>query len=71
MRENASIKFFNNNATLFKENQDLISSWSNYGDAIISLLQRYQISGALAFDIGTGLGAFLPKCAHFLRALSL
>ena len=62
MRENASIKFFNNNATLFKENQDLISSWSNYGDAIISLLQRYQISGALAFDIGTGLGAFLPNC---------
>ena len=54
MRENASIKFFNNNATLFKENQDLISSWSNYGDAIISLLQRYQISGALAFILRFG-----------------
>ena len=72
MRENASIKFFNNNATLFKENQDLISSWSNYGDAIISLLQRYQISGALAFDIGTGLGAFLPKmCSLFKSVIAI
>jgi len=72
MRENASIKFFNNNASLFKENQDLIASWSNYGDAIISLLQKYQISGALAFDIGTGLGAFLPKlCSLFKSVIAI
>ena len=72
MRENASIKFFNNNASLFKKNQDLIASWSNYGDAIISLLQRHQISGALAFDIGTGLGAFLPKmCSLFKSVIAI
>jgi ArsR family transcriptional regulator len=60
-RANASVEFFNRNVSLFEENQDLIASWSDYGDTVESLLDSSVEATNTALEIGPGYGQFLKK----------
>ena len=60
-RANASVEFFNRNVSLFEKNQDLIASWSDYGDSVESLLDSSVESTKTALEIGPGYGQFLKK----------
>ena len=60
-RANASVEFFNRNVSLFEENQDLIASWSDYGDSVESLLDSSATATNSALEIGPGYGQFLKK----------
>ena len=60
-RANASVEFFNRNVSLFEENQDLIASWSDYGDSVESLLDSSASVTNSALEIGPGYGQFLKK----------
>ncbi|MDA8789190.1 metalloregulator ArsR/SmtB family transcription factor [bacterium] len=60
-RANASVEFFNRNVSLFEENQDLIASWSDYGDTVESLLDSSVYATNTALEIGPGYGQFLKK----------
>jgi ArsR family transcriptional regulator len=60
-RANASVEFFNRNVSLFEENQDLIASWSDYGDSVESLLDSSVEATNTALEIGPGYGQFLKK----------
>ena len=60
-RANASVEFFNRNAALFEENQDLIASWSDYGDSVESFLDSSIVANNSALEIGPGYGQFLKK----------
>jgi ubiquinone/menaquinone biosynthesis C-methylase UbiE/DNA-binding transcriptional ArsR family regulator len=60
-RANASVEFFNRNAALFEENQDLIASWSDYGDSVENFLDSSVHATTNALEIGPGYGQFLKK----------
>ena len=60
-RANASVEFFNRNAELFEENQDLIASWTDYGDSVESFLDSSMVANNSALEIGPGYGQFLKK----------
>ena len=60
-RAAASVTFFNQNAIRFEENQDLIASWSDYGDSVESFLINSTSSNQLALEIGPGYGQFLSR----------
>jgi ArsR family transcriptional regulator len=60
-RASASVEFFNRNVSLFEENQDLIASWSDYGDSVESLLDSSVGATSEALEIGPGYGQFLKK----------
>ncbi|MFL2529989.1 MAG: metalloregulator ArsR/SmtB family transcription factor [Porticoccaceae bacterium] len=60
-RASASVEFFNRNVSLFEENQDLIASWSDYGDSVESLLDSSLGATSQALEIGPGYGQFLKK----------
>ena len=60
-RANVSVEFFNRNVSLFEENQDLIASWSDYGDTVESLLDSSVEATNTALEIGPGYGQFLKK----------
>lgn len=67
-RAQACADFFARHAHEFKEQQDLIASYEQYGTALTKLLQSLkeanQISGnGKALEIGPGEGAFLPELA--------
>src|SRR5690554_1617556 len=67
-RAQACADFFARHAHEFKEQQDLIASYEQYGTALTKLLQPLkdanQISGnGKALEIGPGEGAFLPELA--------
>ena len=71
-RANASVEFFNRNVSLFEENQDLIASWSDYGDSVESLLESSLDATSKALEIGPGYGQFLKKlCATFDQVIAL
>ena len=58
-RSAASVAFFNHNAQRFEENQDLIASWSDYGDSVESFLESSIGNKNSALEIGPGYGQFL------------
>ncbi|MFT5037554.1 MAG: DNA-binding transcriptional ArsR family regulator/ubiquinone [Flavobacteriaceae bacterium] len=60
-RAAASVAFFNQNAARFEENQDLIASWSDYGDSVESFLRNNVASNQSALEIGPGYGQFLSR----------
>lgn len=60
-RAAASVAFFNQNAARFEENQDLIASWSDYGDSVESFLLNNAASTQSALEIGPGYGQFLSR----------
>jgi len=71
-RANASVEFFNRNAALFEENQDLIASWSDYGDSVESFLDSSVDASSDALEIGPGYGQFLKKLsATFDQVIAL
>ena len=60
-RASASVEFFNRNVSRFEENQDLIASWSDYGDSVESFLDSSLTNTRSALEIGPGYGQFLGK----------
>jgi ArsR family transcriptional regulator len=58
-RSAASVAFFNQNASRFEQNQDLIASWSDYGESIEEFLPRHIAGLQSALEIGPGYGQFL------------
>jgi len=60
-RAAASVAFFNQNAVRFEENQDLIASWSDYGDSVESFLLNNATRNQSALEIGPGYGQFLSR----------
>ena len=62
-RSKASVAFFNQNASRFEQNQDLIASWSDYGESIEEFLAKHMSGRESVLEIGPGYG-------HFLKALS-
>jgi len=71
-RAHASVEFFNRNAALFEENQDLIASWSDYGDSVEGFLGSSVHATASALEIGPGYGQFLKKLsATFDQVIAL
>ncbi len=71
-RSSASVEFFNRNVSLFEENQDLIASWSDYGDSVESLLDSSISTTKKALEVGPGYGQFLKKlCAKFEQVIAL
>jgi DNA-binding transcriptional ArsR family regulator/ubiquinone/menaquinone biosynthesis C-methylase UbiE len=60
-RAAASVAFFNQNAARFEENQDLIASWSDYGDSVESFLRNNVACNQSALEIGPGYGQFLSR----------
>ena len=71
-RASASVEFFNRNVSLFEENQDLIASWTDYGDSVEGLLDSSLGPTSTALEIGPGYGQFLKKlCATFNQVVAL
>jgi ArsR family transcriptional regulator len=71
-RAAASVAFFNQNAVRFEENQDLIASWSDYGDSVESFLPDNTAGNQSALEIGPGYGQFLSRLsAGFDRVTAL
>lgn len=60
-RATASVEFFNRNVSRFEENQDLIASWSDYGDSVESFLDSSIAATGIAVEVGPGYGQFLGK----------
>ncbi len=72
-RATASQEFFAANAHKFKEQQDLIASYSVYGEQVKNLLKQVNFfSQETALEIGPGEGEFLPiLCQQFNHIIAL
>jgi len=72
-RAAASRAFFRVNAGKFREQQDLIASYPQYGEAVLATLDRYgPLNGKIALEIGPGEGELLPGLWHrFGRVIAL
>ena len=71
-RAAASVAFFKQNAERFQENQDLIASWSDYGESVESFLAENLRRTGSALEIGPGYGEFLSTLSHsFDRVIAL
>jgi ArsR family transcriptional regulator len=72
LRAEASVDFFNRNVSRFEENQDLIASWSDYGDSVESFLDSSIGATDRVLEIGPGYGQFLGKLsATFKQVMAL
>lgn len=72
-RSAASRAFFIDNASAFREQQDLIASYEFYGPEVAKVLDAsaYPENG-LALEVGPGAGEFLPELAkRFRRVIAL
>lgn len=64
--------FFARNADAFKEQQDLIASWDQYGETLEGILSAWNGASGYALEVGPGEGAFLPALAQrFEQVLAL
>jgi ArsR family transcriptional regulator len=71
-RAAASVEFFNRNVSRFEENQDLIASWTDYGDSVESFLDSSIEATGTAIEVGPGYGQFLGKLsASFEQVVAL
>ncbi|MDG0968548.1 MAG: metalloregulator ArsR/SmtB family transcription factor [Porticoccaceae bacterium] len=59
----ASVAFFNQNVNRFEENQDLIASWSDYGESVIGFIPSQMANKHSALEVGAGYGQFLTALA--------
>lgn len=63
-RAESSRAFFRHNAEHFREQQDLIASYGQYGDAIVELIDGLRLPDtAIALEIGPGEGELLAELA--------
>ena len=60
-RAKASVDFFNRNVSRFEENQDLIASWSDYGESVENFLDSSVEATNSVLEVGPGYGQFLGK----------
>ena len=60
-RAKASVDFFNRNVSRFEENQDLIASWSDYGESVENFLDSSVEATDNILEVGPGYGQFLGK----------
>ncbi len=60
-RAKASVDFFNRNVSRFEENQDLIASWSDYGESVENFLDSSVEATNSILEVGPGYGQFLGK----------
>ena len=60
-RAKASVDFFNRNVSRFEENQDLIASWSDYGENVENFLDSSVQATDSILEVGPGYGQFLGK----------
>jgi ubiquinone/menaquinone biosynthesis C-methylase UbiE len=60
-RAKASVDFFNRNVSRFEENQDLIASWSDYGESVENFLDSSVQATDSILEVGPGYGQFLGK----------
>jgi len=71
-RTEASKAFFAKNADRFRDYQDMIASYGDYGDTIVGLLTGLAPSTSSVLEIGPGEGELLPALAsHFDRVIAL
>jgi ubiquinone/menaquinone biosynthesis C-methylase UbiE/DNA-binding transcriptional ArsR family regulator len=71
-RAETCASFFARNAEVFKEQQDLIASYDQYGDTLAALVNAWRGNTTNALEIGPGEGAFLPLlAARFQQVLAL
>ena len=72
-RSQASQQFFADNAHKFREQQDLIASYSIYAEQVTQLLNNTQLRGwRLALEVGPGEGEFLAVLANkFAQVIAL
>lgn len=72
-REENSRNFFRDNATKFRQQQDLIASYSQYADTVAQMLQDAPLPRHdTALEVGPGDGAFLLELApRFRRVVAL
>ncbi len=72
-RAESSQAFFRNNAERFREQQDLIASYSQYGDSVIQLIDELQLpDNRTALEIGPGEGDLLPElAARYKKVIAL
>jgi ArsR family transcriptional regulator len=69
-RSAASVAFFNQNAERFEENQDLIASWSDYGESVEGFLDSSIAERQSALEIGPGYGQFLGKLSATFKQVT-
>ncbi len=69
-RARACADFFARNADAFKQQQDLIASYDQYGEALEHLLAGYQGQSRYALEVGPGEGAFLPALARRFKQVT-
>ncbi|MAK91695.1 MAG: ArsR family transcriptional regulator [Oleibacter sp.] len=71
-RSAACAEFFSRNADAFREQQDLIASYDQYGETLEALISAYRGNKGYALEVGPGAGEFLPALAsQFERVLAL
>ena len=71
-RASASVAFFNRNVARFEENQDLIASWTDYGDSVEGFLDSSLAASGTAIEVGPGYGQFLSKLSsRFKQVIAL
>lgn len=64
VRSETSRNFFAENAERFADNQDLIASFSDYGPAIVEILNSQTTQKNSALEIGPGRGELLPELSE-------
>lgn len=70
-RTASSNRFFIENADKFRQQQDLIASFEQYGDAAAEFLYAMPIPAKLhAIEIGPGEGLFLPRLASLFEQVT-
>ncbi len=71
-RTKASRDFFEKNADRFHANQDLIASFTQYGEIITEFLDTSSVTKETVLEVGPGEGDFLPSLAQrFKRVIAL
>lgn len=60
-RQQSAEQFFARHADEFRQRQDLIAEYPQYGELASQLLQQQSARGQLAVEVGPGLGEFLPE----------
>ena len=72
VRAAASKAFFRQNADKFREQQDLIASFPQYGEAVLNTLDNYVLRGRNVLEVGPGQGDLLQGlCARFQQVYAL
>lgn len=72
-RAHNSQAFFRDNVDRFREQQDLIASYAQYGDTVVALIDTLNLPAAsMALEVGPGEGELLPELVgRFQRVTAL